>query len=62
LTGLSQWASKGYLRNGFGRLIRVGRWRGDTEAAIYVVAEADPTKAIDISRSAAPTMATILKI
>jgi len=33
---------------GFGRLIRVGRWPGDTEAAIYVVAEADPTKAIDI--------------
>jgi hypothetical protein len=33
---------------GFGRLIRVGSWRGDPEAAIYVVAEADPTKAIDI--------------
>jgi hypothetical protein len=30
---------------GFGRLIRVGSWRGDPEAAIYVVAEA---KAIDI--------------
>jgi len=33
---------------GFGRLIRVGSWRGDPEAAIYVVAEADPTKVIDI--------------
>jgi hypothetical protein len=35
---------------GLGRLIiiRVGSWRGDPEAAIYVVAEADPTKAIDI--------------
>jgi hypothetical protein len=33
---------------GFGRLIRVGSWRGDPEAAIYVVADADPTKAIDI--------------
>ena len=33
---------------GFGRLIRVGSWRGDPEAAIYVMAEADPTKAIDI--------------
>lgn len=28
---------------GFGRLIKVGSWRGDPEAAIYVVAEADPT-------------------
>jgi hypothetical protein len=48
---------------GFGRLIRVGSWRGDPEAAIYVVAEADPTRPSTSSRSAAPpTMATILKI
>jgi hypothetical protein len=33
---------------GFGGIIRVGSWRGDPEAAIYVVAEPDPTKAIDI--------------
>jgi hypothetical protein len=34
----------------FGRLIKVGRFRGDPEAVIYVVAEADPVAAMDLVR------------
>jgi hypothetical protein len=37
---------------GFGRLIRVGNRRGGPEATVYVVAEADPDKAIDILKLA----------
>jgi hypothetical protein len=48
---------------GFGRLIRVGSWRGDPEAAIYVVEKQIRPRPSTSSRSAPPpTMATILKI
>jgi hypothetical protein len=33
---------------GFGRLIRVTTQRGDPDATVYVVAEPDPAKAMDI--------------
>jgi hypothetical protein len=33
---------------GFGRLIRVGNRRGGAKTTVYVVAEAEPGKAIDI--------------
>jgi hypothetical protein len=36
----------------FGRLIRVGAYRHDPAAAIYVVAEADPQEAIQILKIA----------
>ncbi len=36
----------------FGRLIRVKSWRGDPQSVIYVVAEADAAKAIDIIKTA----------
>jgi len=31
-----------------GRLIRVGKYRGDAKAVVYVVAISNPTKAIDL--------------
>lgn len=36
---------------GFGRLVRVGSHRGDTNAVIYVVAEADATQALRIVKT-----------
>jgi hypothetical protein len=37
---------------GFGRLISVSHRHGDPKAALYVVAEADPSKAIEIIKLA----------
>jgi hypothetical protein len=37
---------------GFGRLICVENRRGDPSAVVYVVAEPDPAKAIDIIKAA----------
>jgi hypothetical protein len=34
----------------FGRLIRVRSHRGDPEASVYVVAEAEPAKAVEVLR------------
>jgi hypothetical protein len=34
----------------FGRLIRLRSRRGDPEATVYVVAEAEPAKALEILR------------
>ena len=36
----------------FGRLIRVQAYRGDVEATVYVVAEAEVEKAVDILKIA----------
>ena len=38
----------------FGRCIRVGLHRGDPGAAVYVVAESDPAKALNILRTELP--------
>ncbi len=38
---------------GFGRLIRVKSWRSNpADAVVYVVAESDPAKAMDILKAA----------
>jgi hypothetical protein len=37
---------------GFGRMIRVRSRRGDPDATVYVVAESDAAKAIDILKAA----------
>jgi hypothetical protein len=34
----------------FGRLLRIGTRRGDPDAVVYVVAESEPAKAIEILR------------
>jgi len=36
-----------------GRLIRVGKYRGDTKAIVYIVAISNPSKAVDLIREKA---------
>ncbi len=38
-----------------GRLIRVGKYRGDPSRVAYIVALAEPTKAIELIRAQAAT-------
>jgi hypothetical protein len=42
----------GLVTMGFGRLISIEDWRGDPSDIVYVVAEPDPAKAIDVLKAA----------